>query len=89
MDSFGHLKYNTIFEIRCQFHQHFTKTFTGGDPKSAKKNDSLTVFLAHLESASVKASTKMLGKLTPGVNFINILRTSFTLVDPKSVKKHS
>ena len=25
-------------------------------------------------------------KLTPGLNFINILRTAFTLVDPKSVK---
>jgi len=28
-------------------------------------------------------------KLTPGVNFINILRTAFDLVDPKSVKKDS
>jgi len=25
-------------------------------------------------------------KLTPGVNFINVLRTVFTLVDPESVK---
>ncbi len=25
--------------------------------------------------------------MTPGVNFINIQRTAFTLVDPKSVKK--
>ncbi len=29
----------------------------------------------------------MLVKLTPGVHFINIIRTAFTLVDPKSVKK--
>jgi len=28
-------------------------------------------------------------KWTPRVNFINILRTAFTLVDPKSVKKYS
>ncbi len=28
----------------------------------------------------------MLMKLTPGVNFINILRTAFALVDPESVK---
>jgi len=26
---------------------------------------------------------------TGGLNFINILRTAFTLVDPKSVKKYS
>jgi hypothetical protein len=29
----------------------------------------------------------MLVKSTLGVNFINILHTAFTLVDPKSVKK--
>ncbi len=28
----------------------------------------------------------MLAKLTPGLNFINVLRTAFTLIDPKSVK---
>jgi len=33
-----------------------------------------------------KCSHKMLMKLTPGLNFINVLRTAFTLVDPKSVK---
>ncbi len=33
-----------------------------------------------------KAARKVLVKLTPGFNFINILRTTFTLVDPESVK---
>jgi len=33
-----------------------------------------------------KCTRKMLTKLTPGVNFINILRTAFALVDPESVK---
>jgi len=34
-----------------------------------------------------KQSTwKMLMKLTPGLNFINVLRTAFTLTDPESVK---
>ena len=28
----------------------------------------------------------MLVKSTPGLNFINILRTAFTLVDPQSIK---
>ena len=31
----------------------------------------------------------MLMKLTPGFNFINILRTAFTYVDPKCAKKDS
>jgi len=35
-----------------------------------------------------KASYKMLVKLTPGVDFINILRVAFTLADPKSSKRH-
>ncbi len=29
----------------------------------------------------------MLMKLTPGVNFINVLRTAFTCADPESAKK--
>ncbi len=35
-----------------------------------------------------KAAHKMLAKLPPGVNFINILRTALTLIDPKSVKRN-
>ncbi len=31
----------------------------------------------------------MLTKLTPGLNFINILRTALTHVDPKSVRIQS
>jgi len=34
----------------------------------------------------VKAEGEMLMKLTPGVNFTNVLHKAFTLVDPKSVK---
>ena len=37
-------------------------------------------------SASTKAARKMALKLTPGVNFINVLCTAFALVDRKSVK---
>jgi len=33
-----------------------------------------------------KISINLLVQLAPGVNFINILRTAFMLVDPKSVK---
>jgi len=40
-----------------------------------------------LGSVHVKASRKTLAKLTPGVNFANILCAALTLVDPKSVKR--
>ncbi len=36
-----------------------------------------------------KAVHKMLVKLTPVVNFINILQADFALIDPESVKKDS
>ncbi len=39
-----------------------------------------------LGSTGAKAALVLLMKLTPGFNFINVLRTAFTLVDPKSVK---
>jgi hypothetical protein len=45
-----------------------------------------TVFLVLLRSARVKADRRTLMKLTPGVDFINVQRTAFTLVDPKSAK---
>jgi len=34
-----------------------------------------------------KCVQKMLMKLTPGVNFINVLRAAFLKSDPKSAKK--
>jgi len=40
-------------------------------------------------SVSVKAVRRTLMKLSPGVNFINILRAAFTLVDPKCIIKYS
>jgi len=35
----------------------------------------------------IKAAPKMLVKSTPGVNFINVLRTDFARAEPKSIKK--
>jgi len=46
------------------------------DSKSAKKTDNLSVFFAPLGSVRVKAAHKMLVKLTPGVNFTNLLEQS-------------
>ncbi len=41
--------------------------FLSADPESAKKTDNLTVFFVLLGSASVKAASRTLMKLTPGV----------------------
>ncbi len=45
------------------------KTFSGADPKSAKKTDGFTVFSALLGSDHKKIACKMLVKLTPGSIF--------------------
>ena len=50
---------------------------TRADPKSAIKLLNLTVVFALLGSTSVKAARRMLVKLNPRVNFINMLMRSF------------
>ncbi len=47
----------------------------------------MSAFFSLLGSLCVKAAHKMSMKLTPGVNFINVLCKVFTLIDPKRVKK--
>ncbi len=47
-----------------------------------------SVFLMLLGSTRVKAVCRTLMKLTAGLNFINVLSTAFTSVDPKSVKRY-
>jgi len=57
-----------------QFHKHFTSSFYASRSIKRKRTDGLTVFFALLGfAARVKAARKMLMKLTPRVNFINIL----------------
>jgi hypothetical protein len=52
------------------------------DPKRAKNKVKPSVLFVIFGSAHVKA---LLMKLKPGVNFINILRTAFALVEiPKA-----
>ncbi len=53
--------------------------FTHANPKSKKKAEDLTVFLALLGSACVEALCKTLMKSTTGVNFINILGAPFCM----------
>jgi hypothetical protein len=74
-------------DIRGRFHQHFyEQLFMFADPKSAKRQVS-SAFFALLGSTRVKAACEMLVKLTPEVNFINILQAAFTSKDPKSSKR--
>jgi len=54
-----------------------------------KNNDNLNVFFMLSGTACLKAACRMLMKMTPGLNFTNILRAAFTLLDPKSEKKYS
>jgi hypothetical protein len=54
----------------------------------AQKTVKFSVFFELLGSVQAKAAHITLMKLTPGLIFINILRTAFTLVDAKSVKRY-
>jgi len=62
----------------CQFHQHFTHAFCANIfvPKIFKPKTQLCHFLGR--NFGPKHTCKMLLKLTPGVNFINILHTNFS-----------
>jgi len=62
---------------RCQFINILLPAFTLTDPKSVKKIENLTVFFMLLGSALIKAVHRTLMKLSPGVNFFNILLTPF------------
>jgi len=44
----------------------------------------LTGFFTLLGSACVKAVRRMLMKLSPGVDFTNVLQAAFAQIDPKS-----
>jgi len=68
-----------------QFHQHFMWEFF-----VRKCFGQLHVTKEKLPKRLLykKSAHKMLMKLTPGLNFINILCTAFTLADPESVKRY-
>jgi hypothetical protein len=51
-----------------------------------KNRGNPSVFFGLLGSVRIKAARKMLMESTPGLNFINVLRTAFTLVDSESIK---
>jgi len=74
--------------MSSQFHQHVTSSFCTNilAPKSYKAKLSLQKsFKRHFHI--YKVESKMLVKLTPGVNFTNILLSAFMCADPKCAKK--
>ena len=64
----------------CQFHQRYTYKFF------VRTSFSLVTFWLCQKNSYEKFACLMLMRLTPGFNFINVLRTTFMLVDPESVK---
>jgi len=54
--------------------------------KCKKRQSSCRSFFALLGSVCAQAARGTLVKLTPGLNFINVLRTAFTLSGSTSVK---
>jgi len=57
------------------------------DPERKIIQSSCQYLFTLLGSTGVKAVCRKLMKLTPELNFINILLTAFTRIDPKRVKK--
>ncbi len=76
------LKFRDLDSISSTF---YIQLFCLKIPKVYKDTDDLTVFFMLLRSTSIKAARKMLVKLTPGLNFINVRHTAFALVEiPKA-----
>jgi len=57
-------------------------------PKVQKQTVMLAVLLPLLGYVGPKAASRMLMKMTPGVDFTHFLRAAFTSPDPRSTKRH-
>jgi hypothetical protein len=58
-----------------QFHKHvYSQLLCAQIPQEQRDNQAISVFLTFLGSALAKTAHKTLVKLTPAVNFINIVR---------------
>jgi hypothetical protein len=85
--SLAQLLWSSVATSWGQFHQHFLIYIC----RSQKRKTSLITWLSFfllLGSSPIKALQKMLMKLTPWVNFTNVLRAAFTFADHKSTKRH-
>jgi len=73
-----------MVSISSTFYEHIFRQYFGA------KNYKAEMFAFETQrqkDIGKKIASKMLMKLTPGLNFINILCTAFTHVEPKTVKK--
>jgi len=66
-----------VVDLRSISTTFYAQLFVHTDPESAKKKDNLTVFFALLGTVRIKAGCRKLMKLTPAVNFTNILKAAF------------
>ncbi len=82
----------TRLSLRCKplhhLHQYrpFELTYWSDDCEVSSSLDELLLYLQWCWVSYIALSAEAFMK--PGVNFSNILRTAFTLVDPKSVKRY-
>ncbi len=74
-----------IKNTRCQFHQRFLRVFFVRT--SFRQLFSSYIWLG-AKILFEKCEHLTLMKLTTSVNFVNVLRTSFVPVDPKSTKRY-
>ncbi len=73
-------------DLWAQFHQHTKYCFYA--LKNVKKTVKLSVILRFQNLHAQNLRINMIVKSTPGLNFINVLCTAFTLADPESVKRY-
>jgi len=74
-------------EFRGQFHQHIYAQLYARISQSVRTQSSHQYLFTLLGSTHVKAVHRILIKLSPGVNFINILWTAYTWAEPIRLKK--
>jgi len=78
---------NAKERLGVDFTNRLQAAFVRTDHKCSKKTVKSSVFFMLLGSAHIKVLSKMSMKLTPEVDFTNNLLATFTLKDPKSVKR--
>jgi len=74
-----------IDNLKC-----FNDKHSSGNQVSISSALKALVFLykSSFKATYEKCTRKTLMKLTPGLNFINVLCTAFTPADPKSIKRY-
>ena len=71
---------------KCQFHQCCTSSFCACRSRKRKNTVKSSVYFYAFGIYKRKTVCRMLMKLSPGVNFINILHEAFTFIGQKAQK---